>query len=582
MDGRRVDHAWAAACWRVSIVRTMTQARHRILVKPVLHIIGPSALIMTPFLGLAFHSDQRIMMYWLTGQFSANPVAIIRQTFLETSEFLQKGNFRPVGRFIVYMEQSSIFQLASGTGMAPYVVQGLLRLVMITLLALAATHFVLALYKSAVYPSVAHDDLARSQALSRPTPASLSAFPLVLASMMVVSGSLHPISFFPVFFIAIAIALLLIPLYICSDRSMAERGIGKRDAVLCAFLGLISPMTSELLYLLPLVCFLTIVARGVLARFSAVDMIRCSASSRLASLLFGFIVVFVPSRLAIAVPSRLAIAIECSRNDCYEGSEIVLSDLSMQQWLGRTIAGLQWDTLPSMLRGEYGRGSPVSNITDSTNSLWLILAIVLLGYFAVGAGVRFARSQGPDQDVTDIAQRRLGIVLVGMGSALALSSAFMVSLSEGLQDWHERGLGLNDWRDTLLVQISWAFIIYGVGLVLLSFVTRPRARGANARGWLAAMVVVAVFVMAVNALVANDKFAIWKRSDSGGSVVNLISTASLEFDDSNGGQAIRCELISVYTEQNCENCGHSGPRVLEALNRLSRSRYGADFCPVSN
>ena len=458
--------------------------------------------------------------------------------------------------------------------MAPYVVQGLLRLAMMTLLALAATHFVLVLYRSAVYPSAAHDDLERSQALSRPMPASLSAFPLVLASMMLVSGSLHPISFFPVFFIAIAIALLLIPLYICSDRSMVERGIGKRDAVLCAFLGLISPMTSELLYLLPLVCFLTIVARGVLARFSVGDLIRCSASSRLASLLLGFLVVFVPSRLAIAI--------ECSRNDCYEGSEIVLSGLSVQQWLGRTIAGLQWDTLPSMLRGEDGRGSPVSNITDSTNSVWLILATVLLGYFAVSAGVRFAKYQGPDQDATDLAQRRLGIVLVGIGSVLALSSAFMVSLSEGLQDWHERGLGLNDWRDTLLVQISWSFIIYGVGLVLLSFVARPRARGANARGWLASMVVVAVFVMAVNALVANDDFAIWKRSDSGGSVVNLISTASLEFDDSNGGQAIRCELMSMYTEQNCENCGHSGPRVLEALNRLSRSRYSADFCPVSN
>lgn len=40
--------------------------------KPVVHIAGPSALMMTPLLGLTFHSDQRIMMYWLAGAFRSN------------------------------------------------------------------------------------------------------------------------------------------------------------------------------------------------------------------------------------------------------------------------------------------------------------------------------------------------------------------------------------------------------------------------------------------------------------------------------------------------------------------------------
>lgn len=89
-----------------------------------------------------------------------------------------------------------------------------------------------------------------------------------------------------------------------------------------------------------------------------------------------------------------------------------------------------------------------------------------------------------------------------------------------------------------------------------------------------------VFVMSMNAFMANDKFSIWRRTGSDSTAVNLIATASVDFDRSERGQAIRCELISAYTERNCTDCWHSGQRVLEELNRLSRSKHNADFCPV--
>ena len=546
------------------------------LSKPLLHVAGPTALVMAPLLGLNFHSDQRIMMYWLTGEFGADPFAIANQNLAEIDGFLRQGNFRPLGRFIMYMEQTTIFEVAAGTGVAPHVVHGVLRLLIVSALAVAAMCFVIALYNSARAASAGTTETAGHQVslLAKPVPSLLAGFPLVLASMIVVSGALHPVSFFPFFFVSAAIYLLLVPLYVSSSAALSGKGIRLRQATLCAVLGMISAMTSELLYLVPAVCLLTIVSRGWLSRLAPAEILRSSAISRFVALSAGFLAVFVPSRLVIAA--------ECSRNDCYGNSEIVLSALSVEQWLGRALAGLQWETLSSGLAGEYDSLSSARSGLDFVTNVWLVFVVVSLGCFAVVAASRMFRASGSDDGLLAQAQRRLGAVLCGFGGAVALVSSFMVSLSQGLQEWNDRGMGLHQWRDSLLVQISWALIFYGLAVIALSYMRRRREEQQGHRVWLAAAVAVAVLVMSANAFIANDKFSIWRRTGYDGSVVNLISTASVDFDRSERGQAIRCELISAYADRNCQDCWHSGDRVLEELNKLSRSEYGADFCPVEN
>ncbi len=532
--------------------------------------------MMGPLLGLTFHSDQRIMMYWLTGEFGADPFAIVNQNLTEIDGFLRQGNFRPLGRFIVYMEQTSIFEIASGTGVAPHVVHGVLRLIIVSALAVAAMCFVLALYRSAERGSMAGTGATRDRLLKLPTPVPsvLAGFPLVFASTIVVSGALHPVSFFPFYYVSMAIYLLLVPLYVCSGTAMTQRGIRLHHAALCAVLGMISAMTSEILYLVPVVALLTITSRGWLSRLAPVELVRSSAFARFIALSAGFLLVFVPSRLAIAA--------ECSRSDCYEGSELALSTLAVEQWLARALAGLQFQTLSSTLVGEYDNLSSARNPVDFVTSIWLVFIVVSLGYFAVVAALRLSRASGSDNDLPPQAQRRFGAVLCGFGGVLALVSSLMVSLSAGLQGWHDRGFGLDQWRDSLLVQISWALVLYGLAVIALSFISHQREGRQIGRRWLTAAVAAAVLVMSMNAFIANDKFSIWRRSGSDGSVVNLISTASVDFDRSERGQAIRCELVSAYTDRNCEDCWHSGVRVLEELNRLSRSKYDADFCPVEN
>ncbi|MCY4664850.1 MAG: hypothetical protein OXC00_09300, partial [Acidimicrobiaceae bacterium] len=384
----------------------------------------------------------------------------------------------------------------------------------------------------------------------------------------------HPVSFFPFFFVSMAIYTLLVPLYVCSGAAMAQRGLTFGQAILCAALGMVSAMTSELLYLVPFVCLLTIGARGWLSRRSARELVRSSAFRRFITLSAGFLAVFVPSRLAIAA--------ECSRAECYEGSAAALATLSVDQWLGRAVAGLQWETLSSTLAGDYDNLSSARDPIDFVTSVWLMLVVLSLVCLAVAAAIRVTRASQSADRLPAGTQRRFGAVLCGFGGLLALVSTLMVSLSEGLQGWHERGFGLDQWRDSLLVQISWALVFYGLAVIALSFIGRGRDARRARSAWLAAGVAAAVFVMAMNAFMVNDKFSIWRRSGSDGSVVNLISTASVDFDRSDRGQAIRCELISAYADRNCTDCWHSGQRVLEELNRLSRSRYGADFCPANS
>ena len=67
----------------------------------------------------------------------------------------------------------------------------------------------------------------------------------------------------------------------------------------------------------------------------------------------------------------------------------------------------------------------------------------------------------------------------------------------------------------------------------------------------------------------------------GWNIVNLISAASVDFDNTAAGEARRCALLADYGELVSDSCWHSGPRLTEQLNNLSQSRYGAAFCSTS-
>ena len=161
----------------------------------------PSLLGATPLLGLAFQSDQRVYIYYYAARIDGSPAGALRKALSEVEAYLRAGNFRPLGRAIIYMEESLRFDFAISTGVPPHIVQGVVRLSMLALMALVATALLHSLYRSAF------DEVSSSKQQNRRAPWKylmssdnrVAAFPLILASTIVVAGTHHPISLFPFF-----------------------------------------------------------------------------------------------------------------------------------------------------------------------------------------------------------------------------------------------------------------------------------------------------------------------------------------------------------------------------------------------
>ena len=215
---------------------------------------------MSPLLGLAFQSDQRSYMYLFAHRIGTNPLPAIRKVINEIGVDIELGKFWPLGRLIVYLEEAGRFEVAAATGIPPHIVQGVTRLLMIALLALSATFLVSALHRSAGHFD--NENLSSSRSaintwLKLPPP--IGAFPIILASILIVTGTHHPISLCPFFLIAITITLILIPLYIASDNSLAEGTMTKIELFTAVLIGIFAAITYEPFYLLPIVCLVILI-----------------------------------------------------------------------------------------------------------------------------------------------------------------------------------------------------------------------------------------------------------------------------------------------------------------------------------
>ncbi len=532
----------------------------------LLRVAAPAMLVMAPLIGLALHSDQSIAIYQFASDYGTNPIRILEASLGEIGEFISKGNFRPLGRFIFYLEEAARFDVAAALGVPPHIVQGAIRVAMVGVLAWAATCVVRALARSAT--GHAGSSLTdERQAIDR----LIDVFPLVFASVLIVTGPLHPLSFFPFFLITLAVAILLVPLYVASDEAMSSTDLVPRLA-LPALIGLLAAMTFELMYLLPVTCILMILLRARLSGLTLRQIPSTAAFHRWLALCLGFLTVFIPSRITIAMA--------CSANDCYGNSNPVPSGFSAGQWLGRFMSGLPVEGWFSMSPGTIDPGALDQAWSGISTNVWLVLAAVALAVAAVRAGARLLKHSG--HEPSPRAYRQLGTGLVVFGTVLALSPAFLVSLSEGLQGWNYRGWGLHDWRDTLLVQVGWAFILYGTLVMVWSLAAHHGRKGKSPSRMLTPLLVAGLALClslpAVLALGANTRYAESRRDRPLTSIVNLISASSVDFDRTAAGEARRCALLADYGELVCESCWHSGPRLAEQLNNLSMSRYGAAFC----
>ncbi len=511
-----------------------------------------------PLVGFAFQHDERRKVYRAAAGYGSDPLESVRYAYDSVSTYLDLGNFRPVGRFAESLEHGIVFDAAEATGLAPHAVHGAVRLIMVAAVALVATRIVAA--------------LARSAGAYRHRPV-VALFPLVLGTALVANSRGSPLILFPFVFIGAVALVLAVCLAVARDDDMRARPVRGRELLAMALLGAVAATTYDLVYVAPVTAAAFIAARAAAAGMAPRSVLRTAATRKWAALAFGF--------LAALIPSRIAIAGRCTPQTCYDGSEISLSEEVLSVAGGRLVTG----TPPAGWRYNSIKAGILDfdfTLVDLLgNTIWtlLMLAVVVVATRAAldaeprSRPVATADGRGllaPTDGDVSARWFRLAAALGILGAVTACSSALVASLSRH-QQLTRPPIG-QAWRETLLTQVGWSFLIAASVAIVFALVGHPRTSGVTHA--LAAALAVSLSLT----LLANAQIAETYRHDPLASVISQISEATISLDTTEAGNARRCSLIDSYTELTPPGQSISGPSLRDDLDRLMLGRYGYPFC----
>ena len=515
--------------------------------------------MVVPFTGTAFLGDQRRYLYMFTNETGGDPWPLLERTLDRVDFFLSLGNFRPLGRLFMVTIETMTLEAAMATGVPPHVVGGLIRLLMVGLLACTGAMVVSALWRSAKAGSGVDSEL--------PGRSFSMVFGLMLAVSMVASG-LHPVMWFPAYLVGVVALALAVPVLVVSHASLSRpwswrlrdiSGKSVSEFLAIALLGCALALVYDLVYVVPLLFAAMLVVRGALARMPWRRVLMSAAAARLIALGAGFMAVFLPVRLAIRA--------RCAAYNCYGATDAVLSDFSVSKLFDRLATGSPpagWRHTQALLDHDL----PRNGLTEAYLTNWTtFLVLGVLGWGVWVSARAFSRGLRPMLERASSLPLRMAWAMIAVGVATALLPALLVAFSRTVQnsDWP---IGA-PWRETLMVQVGWAFAL--AGLVVLAAVWLPSRLGPRRGGWVVALVALGLFGAMLLTYYSNDQYARLLRSKPEENAVALVSASIVNFDTSEAGERARCEILRSYPRT--DRFG-----VLDMLNELAESTYGQPFC----
>ena len=529
----------------------------------------PVLIVTAPLIGMSFQGDERPRIYSVISRYGSNPFKIVRGTYREIDFFLSRGNFRPVGRLFETIEHSFVFEAGEATGLAPHVVHGVVRMLMVMLLALVATSVVAA--------------LARSAQASVRSPVNVL-YPLALGTVLVASGSHGPdaarrwynhitLVHFPHTLIGSVTLILVIALVVARAQDMQSRELKGRELVMMAMLGGIAAVFYDLVYLAPALAAVFILARAIAAGLPVSKVLATAAARRWAALTVGFLVVFVPVRVEIAR--------RCGQASCYNGTDVGLSLDALGHIPRRLAAGtpLAGWSHNAELAQHFGIELGVRDLSTNALTAVLLAAVAAIAVAAVRSACKTEGIDGPtpvpgqtsSSEAAPPRLHRLALALALFGTATATLAALIASLSTQVQQNEPRMI--DAWRETLLTQVAWSFLI-AAGVAVAS-------SAAHRRKYQKAVVVAAAVLLASSlaaTLLANWRMAQTDRVIPLSAITSQISAATINLDTTEEGNLRRCSLMDAYSILVPEHLNMGGPALQGHLDRLMLQRHGWPFC----
>ena len=519
-----------------------------------------SAVAALPILAFPFRADERFAFYADTARLGANPFRIVAAGIREIPFYINRGNFRPLGRMLDYAEHSFSFEFASFAGVPLPVVHGFFRVAAIGLLGvmgLITLHYM-------VLSALKGERRSLAAALSH----AEVLFPVAYCVSVVAAGAASPFVLFPFLYLVSTALAMGAAAVVSRDSNMVEGSLSVMSIVGYLLLGAIVGSTFDLVYLGgPLLVVLALVRmrlqRIPLSRFSRLRVGKAAMFT-----LAGFVGVFVPTRLLIQSA--------CSGGACYAASDLSFDPAGLRVFVDRLASGSPfagWHYVQSAV----GAHEMASTVFVSNAGASLLVLVVALYVVMAAARARRVRSASDSQLRTTEHSPPVHRLWTSLPlsacwpfSVLALSSALAALSAKMQSDKPAIGFG---WRDSGFAAVGWA--------LLLSIVLGAVVAALRDHGRLRAVVWVVLALMAVMAgktILVNADVAEAARKDSESVVSNRIAAEVINFDESTNGDQIRCELIGEFSAVFHDRQYPRDAQLADALNRLAMARYHEPFC----
>lgn len=475
--------------------------------------IGISVALCTivsfPALFARFWADERFIIYTPESIAGPRPWKLLGQAVHEIPGYLDTGVFRPISRFLFYLEHWVVVRFGAVVGIPPNVVMSVVKVVMVFLLVTIAMLTI---------------DQYRLASGGTPTDARWRRFygfaaVLIGIGLVLFNPASHPLTLFPGLYLGTTAVALGVPLWL--GRTWLRRGdsvslwpgwirFGSAVVVGAALASMI-----ELSYLALPLGILHLVLLSMASRDSmrgVGKVLRSEAFLLWVFVVIGFLIVFIPTRIAIIR--------YCAELPCYRAAEVSLGWNVVPMLLGRIGASffplLQFVQLNLLRRL---RGVPEL----------LFLGILTPGVVLWALG-RLVIPRGAEKATAD--SRRSVVLAGGYFVGVVVVGSSLAAISGSVQD---KGFDLSPWRDTGFGWIGWAVVLAAILTLLLESIRYSRGLAIVLSTLLAVLAIVTSIQNQVDMVNSNARIDTRLYNEAGLLLVN--------FDDSAEGNIQRCGVI---------------------------------------